>query len=190
MSSPSERPMAAGDASSVSPDVSRKRGRDGRRMNPASLANLQRGGGRPVSLEHRPNLHHGGYAVVAADVLDAKEAEVFAALAADAPLRDSNGELPRADTVVVRLLAEALCRLDSVKADIRDHGWKHAKSGNPRPVVELERRLRAEVFDYLRDLGMTPAGRARLGLDLVRSRDLALEMAADAELERREQEAS
>lgn len=47
----------------------------------------------------------------------------------------------------MRLLAEALCRLEDVAGDIRDHGWRDRKRGDPRPVVELERRLRQEALD-------------------------------------------
>lgn len=129
-------------------------------------ANLRRGG--PVQPGNAHRRSHGGYAAVAAEQMEAKAREVYESLADDAPLRDSAGELPAADTMVVRLLAECLCRLESVGSDVRDHGWKDRKTGEPRPVVELESRLRAEALALARELGMTPAARAKLGLDLVR----------------------
>lgn len=82
---------------------------------------------------------------------------MFEAVAADAPLRDDAGELPAADHVQVRLLAECLCRLEDVS----------------RSLIELEGRLRREAADHLRELGMTPASRAKLGLDVARGFDLA-----------------
>jgi Phage terminase, small subunit len=131
---------------------------------------------------------HGGYAAVAVARLDAKVREVFDALALDAPLRDADDDLPAADAAMVRLAAEALCRLEDVSAHVRDHGIIDAK-GRVRPAVELEGRLRREAADYLESLGMSPRSRARLGLDVARGFDLAQAMAADAELERREREA-
>jgi hypothetical protein len=76
---------------------------------------------------------HGGYAAVVRERLDVKVREVYEALAADAPLRDPDGELPRADAVVVSLFAECLCRLEDVRADVRDHGWKDRGTGDPDP---------------------------------------------------------
>lgn len=59
---------------------------------------------------------HGAYAQVVVERLEAKQREVFEALAADAPLRDPDGSLPAADGVTVRLLADVLCRLEDVAA--------------------------------------------------------------------------
>lgn len=139
------------------------------------LANLQRGGGRPASAENRPRLAHGGYAVVAQSRLEAKQLEVYEALAVDAPLRDTDGSLPRHDTVAVVMLSKALCRLDDVEAFLTLRGVID-DSGRERTAVDLERRLRGEVADWLDSLGMTPRSRARLGVDLVRTVDLATAM--------------
>ena len=119
--------------------------------------------------------------------MEAKVAEVFAALAEDAPVRGDDGELPAADAVAVRLLAECTCRLDDVAANVRDFGVFDQRTGDVRPVVELERRLRLEARDHAEALGMTPAARARLGLDLARTVDLAQEW---AEADRRDREAA
>lgn len=118
------------------------------------------GPGRPVS--------HGAYAAVAVDRLDVKSREIFDALAADAPLRERDGALPAADGVVVRLLADTLCRLDSIGEYLGRKGWQ-ADDGNPRPVLDTEARLRGNALDLLRELGMTPRARAALGLDVVRA---------------------
>src|SRR4051812_10862035 len=77
----------------------------------AQLGNLGLTSAEPGN---RRAVTHGAYARVAAERLDAKVFEVFDALAEDAPLRDRDGALPAADTVAVRMLAEALCRLEDV----------------------------------------------------------------------------
>jgi hypothetical protein len=141
----------------------------------AQLANLRTE--PPTGPGHGRPAVHGGYASVASDRLDAKVREVFDALAVDAPLRDRDGSLPAADTVAVRMLAEALCRLEDVSAHIRDFGALDQKTGAVRPVVDLESRLRREVADWLDSLGMTPRSRARLGLDVVRA-SAAFDLAA------------
>lgn len=85
---------------------------------------------------------------------------------------------------MVTLLAVVLCRLENVGAYLADYGWKDAKTKQPRGVVlSLEAKLRREAAQYLDSLGMTPLSRARLGLDLVRARDLAREWSTDAEPE-------
>ena len=115
---------------------------------------------------------HGGYAQVAVARLDVKAREVFDALAADAPLRE-NGELPAADAAIVRLAAEALCRLDSIADWLARRGIEDAKGELRASALELEGRLRREASDYLAELGMSPRSRARLGLDVQRGFDLA-----------------
>src|SRR6202021_1143724 len=55
---------------------------------------------------------HGAYSQLKPARVDAKVREVTAALSQDAPVRDVDGGLPAADGVIVRQLAEALCRLD------------------------------------------------------------------------------
>ena len=117
-------------------------------------------------------MRHGGYARVATARMEAKVAEVFDALAEDAPLRE-NGQLPAADAALVRLAAECLCRIDTLSAYLAAHGLLDGK-GNVRPAAELEGRFRREAADYLDALGMTPRSRAKLGLDVQRaSFDLA-----------------
>jgi hypothetical protein len=138
---------------------------------PASLANLRRGG--PVIPDNDHARKHGGYAAIARDRLEAREREVFDALSADTPLRGPDGGLPVGDAVMVRLLADVLCRLDDVSADIRDHGWRDRETGEHRPVVELESRLRREAREYAAELGLTARSRVALGVDVQRGLDLA-----------------
>lgn len=138
--------------------------------NPASLANLQRGGGQTFTPDNAAARRHGGYAAVAVERLDARARRVFDALAVDAPLRGPDGELPAHDAGMVRLLAECLCRLDDVAQHLADAGWIDQKTGQPRlAVLDLERRLRGEAAGYMDRLGMSPRARAALGLDLART---------------------
>lgn len=144
------------------------------------LANLKRGD-NPADRGNRHHVTHGGYAAVVAERLEAKQREVFDALAADAPLRDPDGELPRHDTVAVTMLAKALCRLEDVETHLTQRGFLD-DDGNERPAVDLERRLRGEVADWVDALGMTPRSRARLGLDVARAGNFDLAQAwADAD---------
>jgi hypothetical protein len=154
----------------------------GGRRNPNSLANLRNAPAAPSG--NRRALTHGGYATVARERLDAKVQEVFDALAADAPLRDADGSLPRADAALVRLLAECLCRLEDVSANVREFGLRDQKTKEVRPAVEVEMRLRREAADHLDALGMSPRSRARLGLDLARTVDAATAMSHPDPVER------
>ena len=130
------------------------------------LQNLRRGG---TSLPgNQASRTHGGYSLVARGRLDAKAAEVYSALEEDLPIAASG--------VVVRLLAECLCRLDDVTAYLRDRGLLDAK-GEFRAAVEVEARLRREAAEHADALGLTPRSMVRLGLDVARGRSLAERMA-------------
>lgn len=145
------------------------------------LANLRKGG-PPAASGNRLAVSHGAFAAIAKAELEGKVSEIYAALTADAPVREADGSLPAADGPAIRMAAEALVRLDRIAEFIERRGWED-ESGKPRPVLEYESRLRGHSLDLLKELGMTPASRAKLGLDLVRSRDLAMEWAAEAEAE-------
>lgn len=152
------------------------------------LANLRPGAGAGVVGNVRA-LVHGGAARGQATLIRAGSwaSRIYAELEAEAPLRADDGGLPVHDRQVVELLSSALARLEAVE------GWLSTRppvdeKGKPWPAEDVARRLRSESAKYLDALGMTPTSRARLGLDLVRSFDLAQEMARDAELERLEAE--
>jgi hypothetical protein len=140
------------------------------------LANLKRGGtvspGRPAT--------HGAYAAITEAELDAKTRELFAALGADAPVRAADGALPAHDSLAVRMLAEVMVRRERVRVTELRHGLE-TPDGRIRGVVEYGLRLDAQALDLAKELGMTPASRAKLGLDLARtSRTLDDEIAAGA----------
>jgi Phage terminase, small subunit len=145
---------------------------------PNSLANLRPGAGAGDSGLQRAR-SHGAYTQLAADRVSERERAIIAALSSDAPLRDGADELPAHDGAIVTLLAQCLCRLEDVSANLRDFGLfvqRGKRKGHVRPAVELEAKLRREAAGYLDSLGMTPKARAALGVDLARTVDLATAM--------------
>ena len=147
------------------------------------LANLKP---RPVPAPYGAR-RHGGYSAVTAERLAPRTREIYDALALDAPLRDQSGELPAADAGIVTLLAQALCRLEDVTGYLTETGWLDQKTGEPRPaVLEIERRLQALAAGFMDRLGMTPTSRAKLGLDLTRTVDLAQAMSCPDPVRRAE----
>ncbi|MDQ6776021.1 MAG: hypothetical protein M3071_07335 [Actinomycetota bacterium] len=150
------------------------------------LANLKRGGTvAPAGNKHA--VKHGAYARIAEAELEEKTRLLFDALAADAPVRAADGRLPAYDAVVVRMFAEVLVRRERVRIEELRHGLE-TRDGRIRGVVEYGLRLDGQALDLARELGMTPAARAKLGLDLARThRTLEDEIAGGREAwERRE----
>ena len=127
-------------------------------------------------------LVHGGRARQATLVRAGSWGErIYRELEAEAPLRADDGTLPVHDRQV-ELLASALARLEAVEAWLATRPALDEK-GKPWPAEDVAARLRREVARGLDAMGMTPTSRARLGLDLTRTADLASLMAADAEAE-------
>lgn len=141
------------------------------------LANLTPGAGAGDGGQQRAR-QHGAYAALPAGRVDAKVREVAQAIGEDAPVRADDGGLPAHDAVVVRQLAEALCRLDDIGDYLQRRGWED-EDGKERPVLAYEATLRRHVLDLLRELGMTPRARAALGLDLVRAQSASERLLAD-----------
>lgn len=131
------------------------------------LANL-RPGAKPAPKGNSRAATHSAYAKVSSAQLDKKAREILEALTADAPVREDDGSLPAADAPAVRMLADALVRLDTISTFLDQRGWLD-DDGKERPVLVYEGRLRGHALDLMRELGMTPASRAKLGLELVRT---------------------
>jgi hypothetical protein len=131
-----------------------------------SLANLQRGGGRPASSEHRPALKHGAYCRVSDDERYAEIAGMRDALGEDAPLLDAF------DASVLWDWAATRVQIAKAQADIEDHGWKDRTTGEARQLVRDLERWRARALEYAKEFGATPRARGALGLDLARVRAL------------------
>jgi hypothetical protein len=65
-------------------------------------------------------------------------------------VRAPDGALPAADGAVVKLLADTLCRLESIGDYLERRGWE-SEDGKPRPVLDLEARLRSRALDVMRE---------------------------------------
>ena len=119
--------------------------------------------GNPISLRH------GGHAVIAPVEMEAVVTAIREAL----PIKH------QADQWIVADLADALIRLHRFRNyadehELWDQRGKSKKRYMARSVLHWESRYRDRVFRLLlRELGLTPASRAKLGLDLVRSVSLA-----------------
>ena len=147
------------------------RRRDGRIVSPTErqLANLV--DAPPAPPGNTRAMKHGAYAAIAR--VDDKVREVFDAIADDVPLRERDGGLPAADTVIVQLLAEALVRRAGIAEYLAREADAAAEEKRPprleESVLNFERRLRQEAARYADQLGMTPQSRSRIGLDLART---------------------
>jgi hypothetical protein len=124
---------------------------------------------------NKRGLVHGAHAEPPAKRVRDIEDRLYEALAASAPVREGD-RLPAADEHTVRLLARTLARLESVSAWLDEHGPLDAK-GKPRSAANWERRLTSTAAKLLGSLGMNPAARARLGVDIKRL-DLANAMSS------------
>lgn len=139
----------------------------------------------PAPKGHQRGLKHGAHAPVPPARLDAKTEAIYAELAGDAPVRGPDGELPRYDRHAVLMLADCLCRLDGIREWLGPRSVVSRK-GRVRSVVRHEARLRREAREWMDELGMTPRSRAKLGVDLARTADLATAMSEpDPERRRR-----
>lgn len=82
-----------------------------------------------------------------------------------------------ADQVTVGLLAVALRRIQQCEQYLDKVGSLTNAKGQLRPVTELLVRLLKEAREYCQALGLTPAARVKMGLDVARTFDLAEAMA-------------
>lgn len=143
----------------------RKRG-GGAARNPNSLANLIKP--PPATIGNTRAMTHGfRSAALVADVA-AETLELMAALAEAAPVRDSDGGLPAADTVAIETAARALKRYRAVCAWLDLHGRLDDK-GNVKEAARYELAGERALGRALDVLGMNPQSRVRLGLNLART---------------------
>jgi len=96
-------------------------------------------------------------------------------LAEGAPLRDSAGEVPIHDRLAIEAAAVDEIIVRRCFAYLVNQGFEDSR-GNLRPEVEGLGRANERLTNKLDRLGMTPAGRAKLGLNLARTADLATAM--------------
>ena len=132
------------------------------------LANL-RAAPPPPELGNGRATKHGGRATHKTLPVASVASRIYELLARETPLRDADGELPPADRTAVELLALCLSRLESIAHWVELHGVLD-EHGEPRSVLDYERRLRAEALDHCKQLGLTPRARVALGLDVQRGK--------------------
>jgi hypothetical protein len=151
---------------------------------PASLANLRRG----VTVAPPGNdraLTHGFRSDALTKDVEREVAELQQALADAAPVRDPDGSLPVADTVAVEAAARALKRYRHVSGWCDLHGRVDDK-GEVKAAAHYEVTAENQLHRALDSLGMNPAARSKLGLNIARAGaafDLAQAMAAEADAE-------
>jgi hypothetical protein len=130
---------------------------------------------QPAPKGNRRGVHHGGGVTVKSHrvEIEAKEAEIIEELAAAAPVRGVDGGLPSHDVFAVRLLATEMVRYANMTAYSYDYGLLD-DNGEPRQsLLDLMGKTADRILRLLTSMGMTPASRAKLGLDLVRQASLS-----------------
>lgn len=157
------------------------------------LANLRRGGPANAGSfrpgQPSPNLKHGLRSREPGRlILGEAGREIVEALSAGVPLRDEHGDVPIYDRAAVEAAALHLIIVRRCLGYLSAHGFEDAR-GRLRPEIHDLGKANERLERSLDRLGMTPAGRARLGLDLVRAEreqeDLALRWARQDDQESR-----
>ena len=87
--------------------------------------------------------------------------------------------LEPSDEPAVRAWCELEILAANVVSDLLTRGHANDESGEPRRLLDEYRRLKLAQLAYARELGMTPAARAALGLTVAQSRheDVAAQLA-------------
>jgi hypothetical protein len=136
-----------------------------------SMANLKNGTGAQKG--QQVALRNGSRAKLpVGDLAQARE-EIQEALAAAAPLRDREGGLPIADRAAVEIVACGLSRYRYMQ-EYLENLTPFTSGGRLRYTLVRElRRTEKQLLAALAELGMTPKGRASLGLDLARTQEIA-----------------
>ena len=106
--------------------------------------------------------------------IEAKERAIEDILAASAPVRE-HGQLPLADRPLVHVLAQQLVRHELMTEYVYEHGM-FGDGGKVLPATELLEKSAMRIAHLLDRMGMSPTSRAKLGLDLARTADLAQAM--------------
>ncbi|MEK6273220.1 MAG: P27 family phage terminase small subunit [Actinomycetota bacterium] len=137
------------------------------------LANLKRGSEAPTPpappAGNTRALQHGGHSEALLRDVSGEVRELLDALADAAPVRNPDGSLPAADAIAVERTARALKRYRHLSSWLDLHGRLDEDTGQVKPAAELELKAERELAAALDSLGMTPASRAKLGLDLART---------------------
>lgn len=130
-----------------------------------SMANLKTGTGARKG--QQVALKNGSRAKQPVGDVEQARLDLQAALADAAPLRDSDDNLPVHDRIAVEVVAAALARYRYMHS----HFERLCQNkGRLRYTLIRElRRTEKQLIAELHELGMTPRGRAALGLDVART---------------------
>jgi hypothetical protein len=132
-----------------------------------SMKNLRNGKGAQKG--QQVGLKNGSRAKQPVGDIAAARQEMKEALADAAPLRDRDGNLPAADRIAVEVVAAALARYRFMQEHLeRITPFTNGNRLRYQLVREL-RRTEKQLMGELHELGMTPRGRAALGLDVARA---------------------
>lgn len=137
------------------------------------IANL-RPGARTAPAGNVRARRHGGYSEALVADVEREIVELRDALGETAPLRDAEGGLPAADLVAFERAARALRRYRAVDEWVALHGALDEKTGDVKPAARLADELGRSLDGILDRLGLTPACRTRLGLDVARAQSFDL----------------
>jgi hypothetical protein len=75
------------------------------------------------------------------------------------------------DEPAIRVAAMVFAQVERGAEYVAEHGWID-EAGEPRALMRALPTLQAEARRWCEVLGLTPAARAKLGLDLVKGKDL------------------
>lgn len=145
----------------------RNPGGGGRTRNPNSLANL-RPGGAVAPIGNTRTLKHGFRSRLLIADVSAETAELAALLAEAVPVKDADGSAPLADTTALEVCAVALKRWRSVHTWCEMHG-RISEKGEVKPAAHYELEGERALHRCLDVLGMNPASRTKLGLNIART---------------------
>lgn len=137
-----------------------------------SLANLRQA--PPAEKGNGRALQHGLGAKLPENLPPEAEA-LRQVIRAAVPVRGPDGEAHPADEAYIAHAARFWAKVNRANDWLDEHGW-FGEDGELRPVVAELRKHEDQLAKYLDQLGMTPTSRARLGLDLARTADLATAM--------------
>ncbi len=138
---------------------------------PRSLANLKPAPAAPSG--NRRTLRHGGYSAALVADVEVEVRELMDALGEVAPVRDGAGGVPPADVPALEIAARALRRYRTVSGWCDLHGRLDDRTGERRPAATLELECERAYWRALDASGLNAQARARLGLVIARSVDIA-----------------
>lgn len=113
---------------------------------------------------HEPSRRHGGYSLVS---LQPRAAVIADELRRLVPARSD------ADEPAIRLLALQLAQVEGIHEWLAEHGFVD-EGGQPRGILRHLGTVTNTAARLCDRLGLTPSGRAALGLDMARARGEAL----------------